>query len=211
MPSRVAEQLEQTGRRRSLDRRRRRTPRSSSRRCRSATSWRPTRRCRPAITSATSPSPKLDNTPAVWISASGQTWAITPAMNVPWPPSKSSVLVASSSGSSSSSIGNRPVGLRNRVTPGGVHRAAVEELVLRPARPVLDDGAQPGVEDEDLRTSAPLDVQPRRRNRGCSAGSAVDSITLRVTPFCVGLGLHDVAEEGHLASPGRRRLRVDCL
>ena len=27
--------------------------------------------CRPAITSDTSPSPKLDNTPAVWISASG--------------------------------------------------------------------------------------------------------------------------------------------
>ena len=55
-------------------------------------------------TRATEPSPKLESTPAGWISASGQIWRTIPAMNVPWPASKSSSPERSSSGSSSSSI-----------------------------------------------------------------------------------------------------------
>ncbi len=52
---------------------------------------------------STSPSPKLDSTPATWTSASGQICWMIPVMNVPWPASKSSVRLWSSSYSSSSS------------------------------------------------------------------------------------------------------------
>ena len=57
-----------------------------------------------AITVSTSPSPKLDSTPATWTSASGQICWMMPVMNVPWPASKSSVPLPSSSYSSSSSM-----------------------------------------------------------------------------------------------------------
>ena len=50
----------------------------------------------------------------------------------------------------------------------------------------------------------PLMLSRLRRKRGCSAGSAVDSITLRLTPLSSSLGLDDVAEKRHLACPGRR-------
>ena len=77
--------------------------RSSSRRCRTARLPGGCAR-RPPMTPATSPSPKLDSTPACATSASGQSWRTMPLMNVPWPPSKSRNPPPSSSGSSSSSM-----------------------------------------------------------------------------------------------------------
>ena len=151
----------------------------------------------------------------MWTSASGHSWAMIPAMNVPWPPSKSSdfgavvvrlVLVVDRDASRSAS-GWRRASRCARCSNRGV--------VLRSPRvAVLDDGTQPGVEDEDLWSPAGRDVSRRRRKRGSSAGSAVDSMTLWLTPLLVGLGLDDVAEERHLAGPRRRspeRVALDDL
>ena len=78
--------------------------------------------------------------------------------------------------------------------------------MLRPARAVLDNGAQPGVEDEDLRPPTTLDVEADGEGTAApSAGSAVDSMTFRTTPFSSGLVIYDGAEEGDLAGPRRRR------
>ena len=99
---------------------------------------------------------------------------------------------------------DRSVGLRNRVAPGGVHRAAVEERVLRPPRAVLDDGAQPGVEDEDLRTAAAIEVQPSTQGPRLLGGFGGRQHHLANDAVGVWLRGHDVPEEGHLASPGRR-------
>ena len=84
--------------------------------------------------------------------------------------------------------GNRAVGLRNRVTPGGVHHAAVEELVLRPAAcPFSTTVRSPVSRTRICGRRRPSMFSRRRRNRGSSAGSAVDSITLRTTPLSSGL------------------------
>ena len=113
-----------------------------------------------AITSATSPSPKLDSTPAMCTSASGQICWMMPVMNVPWPASKSRMPLPSSSDSSSSSMASTAGSLQpRRVQPGA-----------RQAR-VLDGGAaalrraQPGVEDEDLRCAC------ARRARAAAAAT----------------------------------------
>ena len=118
-----------------------------------------------AITSATSPSPKLDSTPATWTSASGQICWMMPVMNVPWPASKSSVPLPSSSYSSSSSIAP---GGRSR-SHGECSRAHVR-YGCSTAAPVAAVGAQAGVEDEDRRRPcAPARPsgcgQPRRLRR----------------------------------------------
>ena len=124
---------------------------------------------RPAITSATSPSPKLDRTPDVWISASGQSWAITPAMKVvpaleverPGRVVVGLVLVVD---------GDRAVRRRNASRHVECTVQQSRNHVLRAPRAVLDDGAQPGVEHQDLWPPTALDVQPPAQEPGFLGG-----------------------------------------
>ena len=74
------------------------------------------------ITPYTSPSPKLDSTPALCTTASGQIWRTMPAMNVPCPASKSRIGRPSSLVSSSSST--RPAcGDISHLAPGRVRQS----------------------------------------------------------------------------------------
>ena len=117
-----------------------------------------------AITPATSPSPKLDSTPAMCTSASGQSWRTMPLMNVPWPASKSSVPLPSSSGSSSSSMASTGVVF----SQGDVQLGAPEPRVLDD-RTVAAVGAQTGVEHEDLRSSVPVRASATAAGRSAPA------------------------------------------
>ena len=124
------------------------------------------------MTSATSPSPKLDSTPAKWISASGQICRTMPAMNVPWPASKSSepaavvvglVLVVDH-------VGVRVASLPRRRAPGQpVDARVLDGGGLSPGR------AQAGVEDQELGGRVPARTSGAAANHGGSgAGSDVD-------------------------------------
>ena len=155
------------------------------------------------ITPYTSPSPKLDSTPALCTIASGQIWRTMPAMNVPCPASKSRIGRPSSLVSSSSST--RPsCGDISHLAPGRV-RQSVRATVLGPPQrsgPFRGAGhqlgAQAGVEHEHARRHLAGDGERRaqrhggRRRRHCGRQDhrlAVNGL------------VGDRADEGHVARP----------
>ena len=184
----VAEQLQRGWCRRSPDRRRRRTPRSSSRRCRSAPSVAASPAWRPAITSATSPSPKLDRTPDGVDLGVGAQLGDDPG--------------------DERAVTAFEVERAGRVVVGFVlvvdRESCRSPAALRPARwsaPCSSRGSCAPARRVPFSTTVrnpvsstricgrrrPSMFSRRRRKRGSSAGSAVDSITLRMTPLSSGL------------------------
>ena len=159
--------------------------------------------CRPATTPATSPSPKLDSTPPMCTSASGHSWAMIPAMNVPWPASKSSDFVPSSSGSSSSSMGIRPdpSGWASRQPVCTLHHSSAA-CSGRRTPPSPSTTVRSPVSRTRIcgRRRAEM-FSRRRRNRGSLGRLGRRQQHLVAHAMLVGLGLDDAAEKSHLAGP----------
>ncbi len=136
-------------------------------------------------------------------------------MNVPWPASKSSVPEPSSSCSSSSSTGKVPsaLGVASRQVASSMTQQS-RKSVLGAARAVLDDGMQPGVEDEDLGPTAVGEVEPAAQVAGLFGRLGRRQHHLAHDAVLIRLRVEHPAEEGHLAGPGGRhpeRVADDAL
>ena len=158
----------------------------------------PARRRRSTL--ATSPSPKLDSTPAMCTSASGQICWMMPVMNVPWPASKSSVPLPSSSNSSSSSIA--PAGAV--CSHGECSRAHVRYGVLDRRCPLRRRSAA------RCRGSAPSGRCDRPRASGCGSHAGWRRRVRRRLQHRPDRRVHDVGREHHPAGEVASRRRPGC-
>ena len=133
----------------------------------------------------------------MWTSASGQSCWMMPVMNVPWPASKSSVPLSSSSNSSSSSIAPGRRVLQPRRVQAGARQVRVLDGAARSPSTVRSPVSRISTWGACGRPSA----------SGCGShagGGAGSDVVFSTGPI---VGLHDVGREHHPA--GEVRLAAD--